>query len=129
MAKAFRTRSSEALCILTGITHIIIRTEEAVKQYNIRKSRESQTIELDNVVELKDWPHPADAVIITETQDHNDQTVQVYTDGSKCKNGFGSGAVIFVGKEIAAQIKLRLDSRCSNNQAEQLAIMKALETI
>jgi hypothetical protein len=107
MAKAFRSKSSEALCILTGINPIIIRTEEAVKQYNIRKSTGSQTIELDNVVELKDWPHPADAVIITETQDYKDKTVQVYTDGSKCENGVGSGTVIFIGKEIAAQIKVR----------------------
>ena len=30
---------------------------------------------------------------------------------------------------MVAQIKLRLDSRCSNNQAEQLAIIKALEAI
>jgi ribonuclease HI len=36
---------------------------------------------------------------------------------------------IFIGKKIVAQIKLRLDSRCSNNQAEQLAIIKTLEAI
>ena len=40
----------------------------------------------------------------------------------------GSGVVIFVGQEIVAQIKLKLHSRCSNNQAEHLAIIKALET-
>jgi ribosomal protein L5 len=43
MAKAFRTTSSEALCILTGLTPIIIKTEEAVKQYNVRKWKGSQT--------------------------------------------------------------------------------------
>jgi len=64
MAIAFRTTSSDAICILTGISSTIIRNEEAVKQYNIRKNRGSQTLELDNVVELKDWPHPADAVTI-----------------------------------------------------------------
>jgi hypothetical protein len=32
IAKAFRTTSSEALCILAGTTPIIIKTEEAVKQ-------------------------------------------------------------------------------------------------
>jgi ribonuclease HI len=30
---------------------------------------------------------------------------------------------------MVAQIKLKLDNRCSNNQAEQLAIIKALEAI
>jgi len=31
MAKAFRTTSSEALCILAGMTPIIIKIKEAVK--------------------------------------------------------------------------------------------------
>jgi ribonuclease HI len=30
---------------------------------------------------------------------------------------------------MVAQLKLKLDSRCSNNQTEQLAIVKALEAI
>jgi ribonuclease HI len=40
-----------------------------------------------------------------------------------------SGAAVFIGEETVAQIKLKLDSRCSNNQAEYLAIVKALEAI
>jgi ribosomal protein L5 len=43
MAKAYCTTSSEALCILTGMNPIIIRTKEAVKQYSIRKGKGSQT--------------------------------------------------------------------------------------
>jgi hypothetical protein len=31
--------------------------------------------------------------------------IQAYTDGSKNEQGVGSGAVIFAGKELAAQIK------------------------
>jgi len=73
--------------------------------------------------------HPVDAVRITEPKDYKDQLVKVYTDGSKCEERVGPGAVIFIGQEIAAQIKLKLDSRCSNNHAEQLTIIKALETI
>jgi ribonuclease HI len=37
--------------------------------------------------------------------------------------------VIFIGNEIATQIKSRLDSKCSNNQAEQIAIINALEAV
>jgi ribonuclease HI len=36
---------------------------------------------------------------------------------------------LFVGKELKAQLKFKLNNRCSNNQAEQLAIAKALGTI
>ena len=57
MAKAFRTTSSEALCILAGMTPIITKTEEAVKQYNIRKGKGSQTHLIKREVELKNWPH------------------------------------------------------------------------
>jgi len=39
-AKAFRTTTSEALCILTGITLIIIKMEEAVKMYKGRKPKQ-----------------------------------------------------------------------------------------
>jgi len=42
IAKAFRTTSSEALCVLTGKTSISIRTEEAVKQYFLRKGKGTQ---------------------------------------------------------------------------------------
>jgi hypothetical protein len=55
--------------------------------------------------------------------------IQAYTDGSKNEQGVGSGVVIFARKELAAQMKLKLDSRCSNNQAEQLATVRALEAI
>jgi len=36
---------------------------------------------------------------------------------------------IFAGNELAAQLKFKLDKKCSNNQAEQLAIVKILEAI
>ena len=45
-AKTFRTTSSEALCILTGITPIIIKTEEAVKFTTLEKLKQ---------VTLKKW--------------------------------------------------------------------------
>jgi hypothetical protein len=76
MAKAYCTTSSEALCILTGMTPIIIKTEEAVKQYSNRKWEGSQTHIFDNDVELKDRPHPADAVKVREVKDYKETTVQ-----------------------------------------------------
>jgi ribonuclease HI len=36
---------------------------------------------------------------------------------------------IFAGNERAAKLIFQLDKKCSNNQAEQLAILKALEAI
>ena len=34
-----------------------------------------------------------------------------------------------MGKELVTKLKYKLDNRCSNNQAEQLAIAKALEAL
>ena len=42
MSKAFRTTSSEALCILEGTTAIIVKTEKAVKQYNFKMGKEAK---------------------------------------------------------------------------------------
>jgi ribonuclease HI len=84
---------------------------------------------LDSAVELKHWKHPAGAVAIKEVAGKEEASVQAYTDGSKHAQGVGSGAALFIGNEIVAQIKLKLDNRCSNNQAEQLAIVKAQEAV
>ena len=53
----------------------------------------------------------------------------MYSDGSKQEQGVVSGAVIFKGSEMIAKLQFKLDNRCSNNQAEQLAILKALEKL
>ena len=78
-------------------------------------------------MELKNWPHPADVKII-EDKGYQDQTIQVYTDGSNNEYGVGSGMTIFIGKELAVQLNFKPDKKCTNNQAE-LVIFKALEVI
>jgi ribonuclease HI len=55
--------------------------------------------------------------------------IEVYTDGSKSASGVGSGIAIFINKHLTFQLKYKLAERCSNNQAEQLEIAKALEKI
>jgi len=68
-------------------------------------------------------------VTIEEVVGNEDASVHAFTDGSKHDQGVTSGAGIFKGREMVAKLKLKLDNRCSNNQAEQLAILKALEAI
>ena len=41
----------------------------------------------------------------------------------------GAGVVIFINNELIARHKFRLNYKCSKNQAEQLAIVKALDLI
>ena len=45
----------------------------------------------------------------------------------KGSRGVGAGVAIFSSNKPTARYKFKLDHRCSNNQAEQLAILKAME--
>ena len=80
-------------------------------------------------MELKNWSHPADAVEIIEEKENKERAIHFYTDGCKSEHEVGSGVAVFAGNELATQLKFKLDKKCSNNQAEQFAIVKALETI
>ena len=128
MAKKFCT-SSEALCILTAVSPIIIKMHDAVQKYIVRKGKGSHTHLFDSEIELKNWPHTAEGVKITGSKENNEQIIQAYTDESMNVHGVGTGVVIVVDKELIAQLKFKLDSRCSNNQEKELAITKAPEVI
>jgi hypothetical protein len=128
IAKAYRTVSNEALCVITGLFPINIKIEETAKYYE--RTKEYGNL-FDREMEVKHWTHPVNFVTITEGQENNTHAVQVglYTDGSRSENGVGSGIAIFIDGNITNTKKYRLNERCSNNQAEKLAILKALENM
>jgi len=74
-------------------------------------------------VELTNLSRPEDAFKVIGRKGNKERT-----DGSKCWHRVGSGVAVFGGNELAAQLKFMLNKKCSNNQAEQLAIVKALQT-
>jgi ribonuclease HI len=127
MARAYRTTSSEALCIMTGMIPIILKLEEVIKQYTFKEKQHYQTTHLNYDVEHRYRLNPAKAVPIIEAETHEEATISAYTDRSKYQTGVGSGVVIFKGSDIIARQKLKLGNRCLNNRAEQLAIHKAQE--
>ena len=129
MARAFCTTSGEAVCILTGMKPIIIKIEEIVKQHEFKEWQPHREEYLDHDVEYRHWPHPATAVTIKEIDTPEESTISAYTDGSKSEEGVGAGVVIYYGSNTIASLKVKLGYRCSNNQAELLAIYKALEII
>jgi len=80
-------------------------------------------------MEVKHWTHPANTVEITDGQEDGNHNIHVYTDGSKTEHGVGSGIAMFKDSKLIDTKKYKLNGRCSNNQAEQLAILKALENL
>ena len=106
MAKAFRTISREALYIVTGMTPIIVKTEEAVKQYNIRKRKGSKTQLIDREVKLKNWPHPAYVVkIIEDTDTRNKQSRYTQTGVRTSTESVWSNSILWKGTSSTTQIQ------------------------
>jgi ribonuclease HI len=98
--------------------------------YNLTKGRKNLEYQIDKAKNPRNWLHPADIISVNDTKDDGeDQLWHIFTDGSKSEQGVGSGVAVFTGKVLMEQLKFKLDNRCSNNQAEQLAIVKALEVI
>jgi hypothetical protein len=127
IAKAYRTTSNEALCILTRITPTETKAEDTANLYSIIRDRQNH--QLDHEVELKNWTHPADSVTISKQNEANEHTIQIFTDRSKNEHGVGSGTAIYIQNKLTHQVKNEHHDKCSNNQAEQMAIVKALQAI
>jgi ribonuclease HI len=53
----------------------------------------------------------------------------VYTDCSKIGDNVGAAGIIFVNGKLVHQLKFKLYGHYSNNQAEQIAILKVLEKL
>jgi len=92
IAKAYRTVSNEAICVITGLIPIHIKIEETAKHY---ESVKGQGNLLDQKMEVKHWTHPANTVEMTDGQEDSEHNIYVFTDGSKSDHGVGSGIAIF----------------------------------
>ena len=53
----------------------------------------------------------------------------MYTDGSKIGDNVGAAEIIFVNGKMVHKLKYKLHRHCSNNQTEQIAILKVLEKL
>jgi len=80
-------------------------------------------------LEVRNWRHPAEIAIAHEVENGTTYTVEVYTDGSKIGDSVGAAGAIFVNGKLVHQPKFKLHGHCSNNQAEQIGILKTLEKL
>jgi ribonuclease HI len=77
-------------------------------------------------MEVKYWQHPAETItFITENEETS--TIQIFTDRSKSEQGVGAGVAISKSGTHVTSLPYKLNKRCTNNQAEQLALLRALE--
>jgi len=80
-------------------------------------------------MEKENWNHPAFHVKIIERNADSSHYIQAYTDGSKSEAGVGAGIAIYQDNNLTSTLEDRLSERCTSNQVEQIAILKALEHI
>jgi len=80
-------------------------------------------------MEVRYWQHPAEASIRSTDGKEETGSLPIYTDGSKTEKGVGSGIAIFESEKHIKSVQSRLNKRCTNNQAEQLATLGALQYI
>jgi len=67
IAKAYRTVSNEALCIITGLKPIHIKIKETAELYNIGRGNSYKKLQIDHDKHHKQWLHPADRTIAIVT--------------------------------------------------------------
>jgi len=122
IAKAYRTVSNDALCIITGLTPIHIKIKETAEVYKIVRGNRHKNLQIDHDKLPKQWLHPAARIIATD--DTDDPTpINIYTDGSKSEQGVGAGIAIKRPGTPTVKLMYRMDTRCSNYQAEAFAIL------
>ena len=125
--KAYRTVSNEALCILTGLTPISIKIDEAAQLYHLIRGSRHKDPFIDHDKNAKHWLHPATKTTVLDDNTIDTSSIQIFMDGSKSEHGVGAGFAILNPGYPTLTKKFRLHNRCTNNQAEQLVILKSLE--
>ena len=122
ITKALRTLSYEASCVLAGFRPIRIAIEEKIQNYKATHNN----IEFDAPMEVRYWSHPAEIPLVRGPTEIQHNVIHIFTDGSKIGGKVGAAAVIIKDDTVLHQSTFKLHERCPNNQAEQIAILKAL---
>jgi ribonuclease HI len=126
IAKTYRKFSNVALYFITGLMPIHIKIQEVAKYYEINKCTDEQ---YDRDTEPQNWIHPAKHIEVIEGLEDSIHYTHAYTDGSKNEEGTGAGIAIYANRSLRTKLNYRLNEEYSNNQAEQMAILKDLEYI
>jgi ribonuclease HI len=103
----------------------MVELENLAQRYHITRRKEQEGA-YDVPKDYRKWPHPVEAIELKDKCDDMNYMIEIYMDGIKTEKGVGSGIAIFTDGGLTFQLPYKLAEKCSNNQAEQLAIAKAL---
>jgi ribonuclease HI len=111
--------------VLAGVCPIQLATEEKVQSGKATHNNN----EYDAILEVRYWPHPAEIPLIRAPTEIPHNAINIFTDGRKIGGKVRAAAVIIKDDIVLHQSKYKLHERCYNNQAEQVAILRALDQI
>jgi uncharacterized protein (UPF0303 family) len=77
------------------MTPIDIKIEEATLIYYETRGNTNDNTNFERDTTVKNWQHPADAIIRSLKEDEEENPIQIFTDGSRSERGVGSGIAIF----------------------------------
>ena len=104
--------------------------KETVEIYNFGRGNSYKKLQIDHDKPPKQWLHPADRTIAIDTDNNLEEHINLYTDGHKLEQGVGAGIVITTRPgTTTVEIMYQMNTRCTNNQAEEFAILKTLEYV
>jgi hypothetical protein len=111
------------------MTPLNLKIEQAARLYSQVRNQTKDSRQFDNNKEASLWQHPAESVIMSDEGEEEVSPLQIYTYGSKTEKGVGSGIAIYRHGRNIRTLQFKLNKECTNNQAEQLALLKALEAL
>jgi len=79
IAKAYRTVSNEALCIITGLTPIYIKLEETALYYHHIKEGMKDEAFIDKDTTFHHWLHPATTMTSLTNNNDDNSKIQIFT--------------------------------------------------
>jgi len=97
--------------------------------YNATRGSPNDKTHFERDTGVRKWQHPADAIIRVLKEEEEKNPIQIFTDRSRSERGVGSGVAIYRSGESISTVQCRLNKKCTNNQAEQFAILTALKHI
>nr|XP_049699180.1 uncharacterized protein LOC126055181 [Helicoverpa armigera] len=136
ICKSYRTVSLNSALLLAGLLPLDLRIKEAAGLYEARKGSTRLVLgdrEVERVVGFAELPHPAlrmdlnfrcldDRSLVDQ---HNVQSLRIFTDGSKIQGKVGAALSIWDDQTELRSRKMSLPAYCTVYQAELLAICRA----
>ena len=108
IAKAYRSISYEAFCVMAGVPPIGIVIAGKVQMYKIKHGLQNSEQVCDMPLPSNEWPRPARRVTITETRELTTYPIEIYTDGRKGEGKVGAGVAINSSKQLVKQCKYNI---------------------